>query len=287
MITSKKGLDLIMSFEGCHLTCYADSKNVPTIGYGHTGDLKRSDVGTLTITQQQAEEFLKSDLSSAERKVNKYYDRYKWTQDEFDALVSFAFNIGNIDQLTDNGTRSRSVISKKFLEYTKCGNKVLPGLVKRRQAEHALFTLSSKGENMNVVEFSLKADGEKNVSPHFKVKEFKCKDGSDKILVDVEFVQNKLESIRSFFNKPVNINSAYRSPSYNQKVGGATNSYHMKGMAFDIVIKDVTPAEIAKAAYALGVNGVIQYNTFVHVDDRPNKYFALNNNGKVTKVAKF
>ena len=78
-----------------------------------------------------------------------------------------------------------------------------------------------------VYRYSLKVDGEKNIAKNFKLKEFRCKDGSDEILLDSSFVITKLQSIRDHFNKPVHINSAYRTVSYNESIGGAKNSYHV------------------------------------------------------------
>lgn len=141
--------------------------------------------------------------------------------------------------------------------------------------------------NVNVVEYSLQADGEKQISENFKVKEFRCKDDSDKILIDVDFVRDKLQTIRDHFGAVVTINSAYRTESYNTKVGGAKSSYHMKGQAFDIVVAGHTPLEVAQCAQSLDINGIIQYNTFVHVDSRPTKYWARNDNGKVTVKSGF
>lgn len=135
--------------------------------------------------------------------------------------------------------------------------------------------------------YSLSKDGDKNISANFKVKEFKCKDGSDTIICDDTFVALKLQAIRYHFGKPVTINSAYRTPTYNSKVGGAKNSYHMQGRAFDIVVKDVPLDEVCKYAESLGVLGIIRYNNFVHLDSRNSKYYARNNNGKVTKVVSF
>lgn len=282
MTISDKGIALIKEYEGCVLKVYLDIVGVPTSGYGHTAGLRKEDVGK-PITQQKADEDLRLDLKKFEQKVLKYDSRYHWLQNEFDALCSFAFNIGSIDQLTANGTRSKQTIAQKMLEYNKAGGKVYSGLTKRRQAEHDMFV----GKDMGIKEYSLSRNGEEKISEHFKVKEFKCKDGSDKILVDVDFVQVFLESIRNHFGAPITINSAYRTPSYNKKIGGATNSYHMKGKAFDIVVKGKTPAEVAKYAYSIGVSGVIQYNTFTHVDSRETKYYAINNNGVVTKLSKF
>lgn len=285
MVTSKDGLNLIKQSEGLKLICYADPKGIPTIGYGHTKGLAKADIGVLKITEEQANNYLVQDLKTSENVVKKYDHIYHWTQNEFDALVSFAFNVGNIDQLTAKGTRSKTIIAQKILEYTKSGGVILPGLVNRRQREHDLFV---KGQILSgIMTFSLRADGEKKISEHFKVKEFKCKDGSDEIKIDVDFVKNNLEYIRKNLKQPIIINSAYRTPTYNAKIGGAKNSYHMKGQAFDIVVKAYTPEEVAKVAYEVGCNGVIRYNTFVHVDSRPTTYFAINNNGKVIRVGKF
>lgn len=135
--------------------------------------------------------------------------------------------------------------------------------------------------------YSLSKDGETQVSPNFKVREFKCKDGSDTILCDETFVALKLQAIRHHFGKPVTINSAYRTESYNKKVGGAKNSYHMKGQAFDIVVKDIPLDAVCKYAETIGVLGIIRYNNFVHLDSRTTKYYARNNNGKITKVSSF
>ncbi|NBH24645.1 DUF882 domain-containing protein [Lachnospiraceae bacterium] len=138
-----------------------------------------------------------------------------------------------------------------------------------------------------VKEFSMKRDGNTYISRNFKVSEFRCKDGSDKILIDVDFVHNKLQAIRDHFGAPVTVNSGYRTESYNKKVGGAKKSHHMKGQAFDIVVKGHTPAEVARYAQSLDVKGIIQYNSFVHVDSREVRYWAKNNNGKVTVKPSF
>lgn len=140
--TGQAGLNLIKQFEGCHLQAYKCPAGVWTIGYGHTKNVKQGDV----ITQAQADAFLVEDVAGAEKNVNSYHSKYSWTQNEFDALVSFAFNLGSIDQLTANGTRSRQVIAEKMLLYNKAGGKVLAGLVRRRKAEYALFTQSVKEE---------------------------------------------------------------------------------------------------------------------------------------------
>lgn len=136
---SQQCIDLIKRFEGCRLEAYKCPAGVWTIGYGHTSGVKQGQ----KITQEQAEAFLRTDLARYEDNVNKYYTKYIWYQHEFDALVSFAYNIGGIEQLTAHGTRTKAVIADKMLEYNKAGGQVLPGLAKRRQAERELFLIGS------------------------------------------------------------------------------------------------------------------------------------------------
>ena len=135
MKISDKGLDLIKSFEGCRLTAYQDSVGVWTIGWGHTKGVYKGQ----KITQQQADDMLRDDMGIYESKVNKYNNKYNFNQNQFDALTSFAYNVGSIDQLTANGTRTITQISSKILAYDKAGGKTLAGLTRRRKAEKELF----------------------------------------------------------------------------------------------------------------------------------------------------
>lgn len=110
------------------------------------------------------------------------------------------------------------------------------------------------------------------VSEHFKAKEFACKDGNCELLLCTELLE-VLETIRNHFEEPCIINSGYRTPSYNAKIGGAGNSYHCKGMAADIRVKGHSTKEVAKYADSiLDKGGIIRYNNFVHIDVRENKY---------------
>lgn len=110
------------------------------------------------------------------------------------------------------------------------------------------------------------------VSPHFKAKEFQCKDKSEYLLIATELIET-LEKIRNHFNAPVIINSGYRTPSWNSKVNGASNSYHCKGMAADIVVKGHSSKEIAKYAdEIMEQGGIIRYTNFTHIDVREKKY---------------
>lgn len=124
----------------------------------------------------------------------------------------------------------------------------------------------------NVITYSRKSEGEKNLSTNFKAREFACKDGSDTILIDQKLVA-LLQDIRNHFGKPVIINSAYRNAAYNKKIGGAEKSQHVQGKAADIRINGVSPTEIAKYAETIGVQGIGLYDGFVHVDTRTTKSF--------------
>lgn len=110
------------------------------------------------------------------------------------------------------------------------------------------------------------------LTQHFKAEEFRCKDKTKEFLWAPELL-TILEKIRNHFDKPVIINSGYRTPSWNREVGGTPNSYHCKGMAADIVVKGHRSQEVAKYADSImEQGGIIKYTNFVHVDVRENKY---------------
>jgi GH24 family phage-related lysozyme (muramidase) len=135
---SPNGLNLIKSFEGCKLTAYKclPTEKYYTIGYGHYG----SDVTAgMKITKEQAEDLLLQDCKKAIKNVNSFMGKYNFNQNQFDALVSFAFNVGSINQLTASGTRTLEQISSKITAYNKSGGRVIAGLVKRRAKEKELF----------------------------------------------------------------------------------------------------------------------------------------------------
>lgn len=151
MKISDTGLELIKKFEGCRLTAYKDSVGVWTIGYGTT-TADKAITGAiicqgLQISQITADEWLRKAVNQKYGpKIDKYNNRYEWNQNEFDALVSFAYNIGSIDGLTASGSRSREEIADKILVYNRAGGKVLSGLTRRRQEERTLFITPVKKE---------------------------------------------------------------------------------------------------------------------------------------------
>ena len=132
---------------------------------------------------------------------------------------------------------------------------------------------------MAIKQYSLAKDGSRRLAPSFTVREFRCKDGSDEILVDEALVL-LLQCIREHFGEPVTITSGYRTASHNTKVGGSKSSQHLLGRAADIQVQDTDPLAVAAYAESLmpGWGGVGRYPVkagrakgWVHVDTRANK----------------
>jgi len=113
---------------------------------------------------------------------------------------------------------------------------------------------------------------DEQITTHFNSKEFACKDGSKITFIGVELI-GVLEIIREHFNKPVVINSGYRTISYNKKIGGVSNSKHCMGIAADIYIDGITPKEIYNFLDNKYPNcyGIGLYNNFIHIDTREKK----------------
>ena len=125
-------------------------------------------------------------------------------------------------------------------------------------------------QDVNV--YSLAAEGGAQLSAHFKVREFACKDGADPVFVSPRLVQ-VLEAIRQHFGAPVTVTSGYRTPAHNAREGGAAKSQHLYGAAADIKVKGVSPAAVADYAEQLlgDHGGVGRYGTFTHIDVRADK----------------
>jgi lysozyme len=140
MNISDRGIKFIQECEGVRLNAYLDSIGIPTIGVGHTGP--EVCMGQ-TITPDECSALLRTDLAKAEDAVN-FMVKVDINQDQFDALVSFAFNVGI-------GALGKSTLLRKlnagdyagaaaeFLRWDQAGGKHIPGLLKRRHAESALF----------------------------------------------------------------------------------------------------------------------------------------------------
>jgi lysozyme len=148
MKISNAGINLIKHFEACKLNAYLCPAGVWTIGWGHTGrDVRKG----MVITQAQADKLLAEDLAQFERDVNSLV-KVKVTQGQFDALVSFAFNVGSDidDDDIAEGLGDSTLLRKlnkgdydgacaEFAKWNKSKGKVLNGLVRRRSIEAELF----------------------------------------------------------------------------------------------------------------------------------------------------
>lgn len=140
MNVSEKGLNLIKEFEGCRLQAYKCPANVWTIGYGHTGSEVQAG---LKITQQEAERLLKNDLMVHCNNVEKLVT-VQLNQNQFDALVSFEYNIGYNAFKTSTllkllNQKKYKEAAEQFARWKYAGGKILAGLVRRREKEKALF----------------------------------------------------------------------------------------------------------------------------------------------------
>lgn len=152
MITTDNGIALIKRHEGLRLTAYLDPIGILTIGYGHTKDVYKGQV----ISEAKAEEFLREDLSVAERAVKKYVldKKIALQPHQFDALVSLIFNVGQHNIFTkvyNNGYASGSTLynkllvfdfagaAERFTDFVRAGGNILKGLERRRKEEKDLF----------------------------------------------------------------------------------------------------------------------------------------------------
>lgn len=144
MQTSDKGIALLKEFEGCKLTAYQDSVGVWTIGYGWTQPVDGKPIRAgMTIKQETAERLLKTGLVSYESDVSRLV-KVGVTQGQFDALVSFTYNLGSRSLSTSTLLRKLNAgdyagAADEFLRWNKAGGKVLNGLTRRREAERDLF----------------------------------------------------------------------------------------------------------------------------------------------------
>ena len=137
-------LKLIRKFEGTKLNVYDDVAGKPTIGTGHllTSDENASGVYADGITQDQADNLLMQDLQIPAKVVNKYVD-VNTNQGQFDALVSFVYNVGSGNflksTLLERINEGDSGASDEFMKWNKAGGQVVAGLTNRRVLEKATY----------------------------------------------------------------------------------------------------------------------------------------------------
>lgn len=139
MKISDNGINLIKQYEGCKLFAYRDSVGVATIGYGHTKGVRMGQA----ITQRQADEFLREDITEAEKVLNNM--GINFTQNQFDALCSWIFNLGMGNFIHSTMMKRISAdagdetITDELIRWHNAGGKPLLGLMRRRVAEANMF----------------------------------------------------------------------------------------------------------------------------------------------------
>lgn len=176
MKTSQAGIDLIKQFEGVRLESYVCPAGILTIGVGHTSAAGPPKVvPKMKITYQEANEILARDLVKYESAVDRLVT-VPLSQNQFDALVSFTFNVGE-------GALAKSTLLKKLnagkysevpaelMKWTKGGGRELPGLVRRRRAECALWRSVNDRSDIDVDEARVKPDPQKPAKTMSKSKE--------------------------------------------------------------------------------------------------------------------
>lgn len=116
------------------------------------------------------------------------------------------------------------------------------------------------------------------LSPDFHIREFKCNSGEEvplKYIPNVTKLAGELQKLRDFLGEPIHINSAYRTPAHNKKVGGKPKSMHLTASAADITVKSKSPAQLAAIIERLITKGVLRfggigiYRGFIHLDVGP------------------
>lgn len=147
MTISENGLNLIKKYEGLSLEPYLCPAGIPTIGYGSTyyEDGTRVSMSDSKITEEFAEELLKYNINKVYSNAVNRYVAVEINQNQFDALVSFAYNLGtgnlrNSTLLKKINAKDFDGASMEFFRWNKSGGKVLKGLTKRREEESKLFS---------------------------------------------------------------------------------------------------------------------------------------------------
>lgn len=116
------------------------------------------------------------------------------------------------------------------------------------------------------------------ITKNFRYSEFECKCGKCKSQKINSSIVAFAQQIRDYFGKPVIVNSGYRCREHNVKVGGVSKSQHVNGNALDIVVKNVSPIEVAKYCETIGIKGIGVYQWGCHIDTRDTKSFWKNDN---------
>ncbi len=234
------------------------------------GYLKDSDVTSVldTKTMQGIQDFAKRfniEINTSQPLTQEFINLFLEYDTKEDEIAEMPKGISTTD--TDSSAPQTQTVPTTFTASVN----MPPSSVKKGEGVNkgVNYPIESLEKNANLsIQYSLQKDGEKNVSPNFKVKHFACKDKSDVVLINPHLVE-LLEKIRSKFGKDIVVHSAYRTPSYNRSLSGAAKySQHMYGNAADITIPGHSPREIYDWVNSFHQGGLGIYPTFTHIDVR-------------------
>ena len=200
-----------------------------------------------------------------------YVSRERYTPEQLrDLLVASGWD----NAIMMDGGGSTCFMDKNGKGFTGDGRVIPFFLVWKYKSGDAFEPEGEKPMSVEINAYSKAKDGGKKLSTNFTVKEFACKDGSDAVLVAPRLVM-VLQSIRSHFGTAVTINSGYRTPQYNAKIGGVAHSQHCYGTAADISVEGQKPEQVAAYARQLmpdwGGVGIYSKQGFTHIDVRETK----------------
>lgn len=256
---------------------YYDSELSNNKGNGRADNLSRTD------RTEIAKAFCRR-IQELGRAAGVYASK-SWFQDRLFARELTAYSIWVAQY---NTTCSYTLTDYDMWQYSS--NYVIPGIPSRFDRSVCYKDFGSRETEANLIEtlelkagiqtYSLKESGEKTFRingylSNFKLREFRCKDGSDAVIIDGNLVMI-LQNVRNYFHKPVSITSAYRTPSHNRSVNGATASYHVEGMAADFTVTGIPNRTVVQYLENIGVNGIGLYDYtggFVHADTRARRYY--------------
>lgn len=234
-------LKIIKGFEGCHLHAYLCPAGVPTLGWGSTQINGRAVQLGDTITQAQADDQLKQQVlhQYAPGVLRLIPSASKWKADQIAAITSFAYNVGlaalegsTLRQRLNAGEPAAQVVAEELPRWNKGNSGPLPGLVRRRAAEVALFGSKSTTQQSSP-RFAPSAPFTTRVTPHITYGELCLGEERRRFVNQAQCdiateLCTFLEKARAQFgNKPIIITSGHRPEAVNQAVGGASNSEHL------------------------------------------------------------
>ncbi len=233
-------LKIIKEWEGCHLHAYLCPAGIPSLGWGTTQINGRPVQLGDTISQAQADALLKAQVLEkfGPGVLRLIPSAAKWKPDQIAAITSFAYNVGlramegsTVRQRINDGEPAAQVVAEELPRWNKGDKEPLPGLVRRRAAEVALFT--GVQVQQQAAKLSPSSPFNARITPHFTLGEFALGDPARRFVAQHQVdtateLATFLEKVRAQFGgKRITITSGYRPAAINRAVGGASASEHL------------------------------------------------------------